>query len=84
MVNGQKPKYKKGIEKKVMLTHSHSAGSKSEGSGFEGSTAIREAIEKFKPDLMLHGHIEELEGVEEMIGKTRVVNVGPKGRIFEI
>lgn len=74
----------KGIEKKVMLTHSHPAGSKSEFSGFDGSTAIRDAIKKFKPALLLHGHIEEGEGFDEMIGKTRVVNVGPKGRIFEI
>jgi|TARA_Y100000034_G_scaffold136664_1_gene214751 Icc-related predicted phosphoesterase len=74
----------KGIEKKVMLTHSHPAGSKSEGSGFPGSEAIADAVKKFKPNLLLHGHIEELEGVEEQVGKTRVVNVGPKGRIFEI
>jgi uncharacterized protein len=74
----------KGIEKKVMLTHVHPAGSKSEGSGFPGSEAVTDAIKKFNPDLLLHGHIEELEGVEEMIGKTRVVNVGPSGRIFEI
>ncbi|MDP4039388.1 MAG: metallophosphoesterase [Candidatus Pacearchaeota archaeon] len=73
-----------GIEKKVMLTHSHPAGSKSEFSGFPGSVAIREAIKKFKPDLLLHGHIEEGEGFEEMIGKTRVVNVGPEGAVFEI
>ena len=74
----------KGIEKKVMLTHVHPAGGKSEFSGFSGSTAVTEAIKKFKPDLLLHGHIEEGEGIEEIIGKTRVINVGPKGRILEI
>jgi len=74
----------KGIEKKVMLTHMHPAGSKSEFSGFPGSSAIRDAIKKFKPDVLLHGHIHEASGFEEMIGKTRVINVGKKGKIIEI
>ena len=74
----------KGIEKKVMLTHMHPAGSKSEFSGFSGSPAIRDAIKKFKPDVLLHGHIHEASGMEEMIGKTRVINVGKKGKIIEI
>lgn len=74
----------KGIEKKVMLTHAHPMGSRSEFSGFEGSKAIRDAIKKFKPDVLLHGHIHEAAGMEEKIGKTRVINVGKKGRIIEI
>jgi len=49
----------RGIEKKVMLTHMHPSGSKSEFSGFEGSQAIRDAVEKFKPEVLLHGHIHE-------------------------
>ena len=65
----------KGIEKKVMLTHMHPAGSKSEFSGFEGSKAITDAIKKFKPDFLLHGHIHEAAGFEENIGKTKVINV---------
>jgi len=74
----------KGIEKKVMLTHMHPAGSKSEFSGFPGSSAIRDAIKKFKPDFLLHGHIHEAGGFEEKIGKTRVINVGKKGKIIEV
>lgn len=74
----------KGIEKKVMVTHMHPAGSRSEFSGFAGSKAIRKAIEKFKPDVLLHGHIHEAAGMEEFIGKTRVINVGKKGTIVEI
>lgn len=73
-----------GIEKKVMLTHMHPSGSKSEFSGVEGSMAIRDAIKKFKPDILLHGHIEEGEGFEEKIGRTRVINVGKEGRIVEV
>lgn len=74
----------KGIEKKVMVTHMHPAGSKSEFSGFKGSEAIRKAIIKFKPDVLLHGHIHEAGGIEEKIGRTRVINVGREGRIIEI
>jgi uncharacterized protein len=74
----------KGIERKIMVTHMHPAGSKSEFSGFEGSTSITKAIRKFKPDLLLHGHIHEGAGLEETIGKTKVINVGRTGKIIEI
>lgn len=74
----------KGIEKTIMITHMHPAGSISEASGFEGSSAITKAIREFKPDVLLHSHIHETEGADEMIDKTRVINVGSSGRIIEI
>ena len=74
----------KGVKKKVMLTHAHPAGGKSEFSGVEGSESVRKAVEKFKPNLLLHGHIHEGEGLESKIGNTKVVNVGRKGTILEI
>lgn len=74
----------RGIERKVMLTHMHPAGSKSEFSGIEGSASIRKAIRKFQPDFLLHGHIHEASGFEELIGKTRVINVGREGKIIEV
>jgi Icc-related predicted phosphoesterase len=74
----------KNLEKKIMVTHLHAQGTKSELSGFPGSSAIRKAIDKFQPDLFISGHIHELEGIEEKIGKTRVLNVGKKGKIIEI
>lgn len=74
----------KGIEKKVMLTHMHPAGTKSEFSGIEGSNSIRNAVKKFKPDLLLHGHIHEASGFEDRIGRTKVINVGKEGVIVEI
>ncbi len=74
----------KNLEKKIMVSHLHAAGTKSELSGVPGNEGIRRAIDKFQPDLFIAGHIHELEGVEEKIGKTKVVNVGRKGRIFEI
>jgi len=74
----------KGIEKKVMITHVHPRGSKSEFSGFKGSEAVRKAIEKFKPDILIHGHIHEGSGIEGKIGVTRVINVAREGKIIDI
>ncbi|MEK6858432.1 MAG: metallophosphoesterase [Nanoarchaeota archaeon] len=73
-----------GIEKKVMVTHMHPLGSASELSGVSGSKSIRKAIQKFKPDILIHGHIHEAAGADELIEGTRVINVGKKGVIFEI
>ncbi len=75
---------RKDLSKKIMITHMHPAGSKSEFSGFLGSPAIRKAIEKFKPDIAINGHIHEAGGIEEKIGKTRVINVARKPKIFEV
>lgn len=72
------------VRKKIMVTHMHARGTKSEFSGVEGSRGIRKAIEKLQPDLFIHAHIHEAEGMEEKIGKTRVINVGRKGKIIEI
>lgn len=74
----------KKMPKSVMVTHIHPWGSRSEFSGWPGSEAVREAIEKFQPDLAIHAHIEEGSGLEEKIGKTKVINVARKARIFEI
>ena len=51
---------------------------------FPGSKGIRKAIDELQPDLHLCGHIHESAGIEEVIDKTRVVNVGRSGRIFEL
>jgi Icc-related predicted phosphoesterase len=74
----------KSLKTKIMLTHMHPFGSMSEWSGFEGSKSIRKAIKEFKPDFLLHGHIHEAAGADEMIDGTRVINVGREGRIIEI
>ena len=73
-----------GIEKKIMVTHMHPKGSKSEFSGIVGSEAITKAIKKFKPNILLHGHIHEGSGFEEMIGNTKVINVSGNGKIIEL
>lgn len=72
------------IEKKIMVTHEHPRHSVSESTGIPGNKAITKAIREFKPDILLHGHIHEMAGMEQMIGKTRVINVGKEGKIIEI
>ena len=51
---------------------------------FPGSEGVRKAIETFKPDILLCSHVHEAEGIEEMIGKTKVINVGKRGKIIEV
>lgn len=74
----------KDLEKKIMVSHVHAAGTKSEFSGIPGSEALRKAIKEFQPNLFISGHIHEAEGLQEKIGKTKVINVGKKGKIIEI
>ncbi|MCK9595737.1 metallophosphoesterase [Candidatus Pacearchaeota archaeon] len=74
----------KDIDKKILVTHMHPQGSKSEFSGFKGSKSIREAIDKYQPDFAIFSHIHEAAGLEENMGKTKVINVSRKEKIFEI
>ncbi|MFW5847187.1 MAG: metallophosphoesterase family protein [Nanoarchaeota archaeon] len=74
----------KNIQRKIMVTHMHPRKSKAEFSGFKGSESIRKAMKKFSPDILLNAHIHEAEGIEEKIGKTRVMNIGRRGKVFEI
>ena len=76
----------KEIQKKIMVTHVHPEGSKMEKftKVFPGSSGVKKAIERFKPDILLCSHVHEAEGIEEMIGNTKVINVGKKGKIIEL
>ena len=76
----------KDAKKKIMITHVHPAGTKMEKftSFFPGSSGIKKAVEKFNPDILLCSHVHEAEGIEEKIGKTRVINVGKKGKIIVV
>jgi Icc-related predicted phosphoesterase len=49
-----------------------------------GSEAILHTIEEKHPRLTLCGHIHQCQGQETMIGETKVVNLGPEGRFFEL
>jgi len=74
----------KHLDKKVMLTHGPPSGSKIELLGFPGSRGVRKAIDKFKPDFVICGHIHEGAGLKEKIGNTKVINVARTPTIFEI
>ncbi len=76
----------KYLTKRIMVTHVHPTGTKMEKftSIFPGSQGVKKAIDKLKPDLLLCSHVHEAEGIEEMVGKTKVINVGKRGKIIEI
>ncbi|MBI2147185.1 metallophosphoesterase [Candidatus Woesearchaeota archaeon] len=76
----------KHLAKKVMVTHNHPAGTAMASLSriVHGSSAVRKAVEKFQPDVLLCGHVHEADGIEEVIGKTRVINVAKSGKIIEI
>lgn len=74
----------KNSKKKIMVTHMHPKGSKAEFTGFSGSEGIRKAIKRFKPDIAICSHIHEASGIEEKMGKTKVINVSKKEKIFEV
>jgi len=76
----------KGLKKKIMVTHVHPEGSLMEKftTIFPGSKGVEKAIKEFKPDILLCSHVHEAEGIEEKLGKTKVINVGRKGKVIEI
>ena len=73
----------KDVKKKLMVTHVQPSDSLIGLGIFPGSEGVRKAIEELKPDLHICGHIHETHGIEEMIGSTRVINVGKTGKIIE-
>ncbi|MBI2657179.1 metallophosphoesterase [Candidatus Woesearchaeota archaeon] len=76
---------KKGYDR-IKSMKNHPSGSLMEkfSNIFPGSDGVRKAVETFKPDILLCSHVHEAEGIEEMIGKTKVINVGKKGKIIEV
>ncbi|MEM3374427.1 MAG: metallophosphoesterase [Candidatus Woesearchaeota archaeon] len=76
----------KYLDKKIMVTHVHPTNTKMEklSQFVPGSEGVKKAIEAFKPDIMICSHVHEAEGIEEIIGKTKILNVGRHGKIIEI
>jgi len=50
----------------------------------KGSSGLKKAIDKIKPDIVVCGHVHEAEGIEEKIGNTTIINAGKKGTIIEL
>jgi len=74
------------MKKKIMVTHVHPEGSKMGRltSIFPGSSGVKKALDRFRPDILLCSHVHEAEGIEEIIGGSKVINVGRKGKVIEI
>ena len=70
----------------VLVVHSPPRDHVDQDSGGEhlGSTAIRDAIETKQPRLAVCGHIHDSWGQESELGQTRIVNLGPEGRWFDL
>lgn len=49
-----------------------------------GSIAVREAIERRSPRLVVCGHIHDSAGRSERLGATPVVNAGPEGLLWTL
>ena len=70
--------------KKILVSHWHASGTLAEFSGFKGDKLLRRAVEELEPDVLISAHIHEAEGIEDKIGKTRIIQVGRHGTILEI
>lgn len=73
--------------KKVLITHEPPANTKADEINIGthvGSESLRKFIKKHQPDLHICGHIHEAAGTISKVGKTIVVNPGPKGKIIKI
>jgi uncharacterized protein len=70
----------------VLVVHSPPKGHCDTSSSGDhlGSQAIVEAIEAKHPELAVCGHIHEAWGAEDEVGRTKVINLGPSGRLIEI
>lgn len=73
-------------KKKIMITHTHPSNTKMEklSQFVVGSKGIEQAIKQLQPDLLICSHVHEAHGLEEKLGKTKIVNVGREGKIINI
>jgi len=76
----------KSSGKRIMITHNHPADTQmAKMSQYVlGSSGVKKAIEELQPDILLCAHVHEASGLEEQIGKTRVINVAKRGTIIEL
>ena len=84
-------KFKKWIKnndgkKIVLVTHAPPYGTKLDkiGKNYCGNKSITKFLNKNKIDCLICGHLHENFGKEDRIGKTKMINPGPFGKIVEI
>jgi uncharacterized protein len=70
----------------ILIVHSPPKGvaDRTSGGALVGSTAVRAAIERCRPRLVLCGHIHDSWGASGTIGASRVHNLGPRPSWFEL
>lgn len=73
-------------ETDILVVHSppKGLGDRTTAGASVGSTAVRAAIERAQPRLVLCGHVHDSWGVSGEIGAARVHNLGPRPTWFEI
>lgn len=76
----------KYLPKKIMVTHVHPSQTAMEkfSTFIPGSSGVKKALDVMQPDFLLCSHVHEAEGIEEMVGPTRVINVGKEGTILDL
>ncbi len=69
----------------ILIVHSPPKGHVDglDGNHF-GSFAILDCVKRKNPSWVFCGHIHECWEKESMVGETRILNCGPKGRIIEV
>ncbi len=78
-------KVKGKVGKTIIVTHAHPSDTKIDFDGrFFGSDGIRRAIDKIQPTIAISSNIHEAEGIEDMVGNTKIISVGKQGKIIEV
>lgn len=79
-------KFSKDDKKIVLVTHAPPYKTKIDKIMNEpcGNKSIKNFILKVKPDLVIAGHLHENAGKEDKIGKIKIMNPGPFGKIINI
>ena len=73
------------LEKRVMIVHEPPYKTKLDWIGFHaGNKGVREAIQKLKPTIVVHGHIHETFGMTDKLNGTEIINAGHDGCIIEL
>ncbi|NIP86237.1 MAG: serine/threonine protein phosphatase [Planctomycetales bacterium] len=70
----------------VVVSHSppHGAVDRSSAGQHLGSIAVREAVQRVHPALVVCGHIHDCGGQSATLDQTAVVNAGPQGIVWEL
>ncbi len=70
----------------VLISHSPPKGAVDKATSGKslGSTAVRDAVLRTKPRLVVCGHIHASAGQSAQMGSTTVINAGPSGVVFDL